>query len=423
MNIRLLFLVVIFSCGWVFSQDTVMVCIDDSIHNFSLNGSNGSNYSWEIEPSNNIASIVSGQGTDEIIVKFNSIGLIKLIVDEIDINGCSGTDSIIIDIRENPFVIISSNSYQICEGDSLKITLDSIFSEVLWSTGSTEESIYATDEGNYYAQVTDKFGCKSNSNSIYIKEYENPVADFTYYGNCINNPTIFQNNSSSTDSIQLLEWVVQSNKFYGQSFAYIFKNSQQYDIKLLITTSKGCTDSSIKLINIDLNPIADYSFYTSNPIDFDSLVYFTNLSENTISFKWSFGDSSFSDLANPVHIYQKSGVFDVQLTVSDSNLCIDSVIKQIAIKLNFNFYIPNSFTPNGNLINDSFGPVGDIFRNCKRYKFSIYNRWGERIFFSNNVSEKWDGENAQSGLYLWHLEIEDSVGEVIKRNGEVNLYR
>ena len=423
MNIRLLFLVVIFSCGRVFSQDTVMVCIDDSIHNFSLNGSNGSNYSWEIEPSNNIASIVSGQGTDEIIVKFNSIGLIKLIVDEIDINGCSGTDSIIINIRENPFVIISSNSYQICEGDSLKITLDSIFSEVLWSTGSTEESIYATDEGNYYAQVTDKFGCKSTSNSIYIKEYENPVADFTYYGNCINNPTIFQNNSSSTDSIQLLEWVVQSNKFYGQSFAYIFKNSQQYDIKLLITTNKGCTDSLIKLINIDLNPIADYSFYTSNPIDFDSLVYFTNLSENTISFKWSFGDSSFSDLENPVHIYKKSCVFDVQLTVSDSNLCIDSVIKQIAIKLNFNFYIPNSFTPNGNLINDSFGPVGDIFRNCKRYKFSIYNRWGERIFFSNNVSEKWDGENAQSGLYLWHLEIEDSVGEVIKRNGEVNLYR
>ena len=423
MNIRLLFLVFIFSCGRVFSQDTVVVCIDDSTHNFFLNGSNGSNYSWEIESSNNIASIVSGQGTDEIIVKFNSIGIIKLIVDEIDVNGCSGTDSIIIDIRENPLVIISSNSYQICEGDSLEITLDSIFSEVLWNTGSTEESIYATDEGNYYAQVTDKFGCKSNSNSIYIKEYENPVADFTYYGNCINNPTIFQNNSLSTDSIQLLEWVVQSNKFYGQSFEYIFNNSQQYDIKLLIRTNKGCTDSLIKLINIDLNPIADYSFYTSNPIDFDSLVYFTNLSENTISFKWSFGDSSFSELANPVHIYQNSGVFDVQLTVSDSNLCIDSVIKQIAIKLNFNFYIPNSFTPNGNLINDSFGPVGDIFRNCKRYKFSIYNRWGERIFYSNNIAKKWNGENAQSGLYLWHLEIEDSVGEVIKRNGEVNLYR
>ena len=256
-----------------------------------------------------------------------------------------------------------------------------------------------------------------------LKEYENPVADFTYYGNCINNPTIFQNNSSSIDSIQLLEWVVQSNKFYGQSFEYIFKNSQQYDIKLLITTNKGCTDSVVKFINIDLNPIAEYSFYTSNLIDYDSLVFFTNLSENIISYKWSFGDSSFSTLENPVHIYQKSGVFNVQLTVSDSNLCIDSVIKQIAIKLKYNFYVPNSFTPNGNLINDSFGPVGDIFRNCRRYKFSVYNRWGERIFYSNNIAKKWKGEDAQAGLYLWSLEIEDSVGEIIKRNGEVNLYR
>ena len=105
-----LFLVFIFSCGRIFSQDTVVVCIDDSIHNFSLNGSNGSNYSWEIEPSNNIAYLISGNGTDEIIVKFNSTGFFKLIVDEVDINGCSGSDSIIIDIRENPFVTISSNT-------------------------------------------------------------------------------------------------------------------------------------------------------------------------------------------------------------------------------------------------------------------------------------------------------------------------
>ena len=45
-----------------------------------------------------------------------------------------------------------------------------------------------------------------------------------------------------------------------------------------------------------------------------------------------------------------------------------------------------------------------------------------REYFSNNA-KKWKGENAQAGLYLWSLEIEDSVGEIIKRNGEVNLYR
>ena len=94
-----------FSFGKLFSKDSVIVCIDDSIHNFYINGSAGSNYNWEIESSNNIAYLISGNGTDEIIVKFNSTGFFKLIVDEIDINGCSGSDSLIFDIRENPFVI------------------------------------------------------------------------------------------------------------------------------------------------------------------------------------------------------------------------------------------------------------------------------------------------------------------------------
>ena len=87
-----------FSFGKLFSKDSVIVCIDDSIHNFYINGSAGSNYNWEIESSNNIAYLISGNGTDEIIVKFNSTGFFKLIVDEIDINGCSGSDSLIIDI-------------------------------------------------------------------------------------------------------------------------------------------------------------------------------------------------------------------------------------------------------------------------------------------------------------------------------------
>ena len=67
------------SFGKLFSKDSVIVCIDDSIHNFYINGSAGSNYNWEIESSNNTSYLISGNGTDEIIVKFNSIGFFKLI--------------------------------------------------------------------------------------------------------------------------------------------------------------------------------------------------------------------------------------------------------------------------------------------------------------------------------------------------------
>lgn len=423
MNIKLIILIFFFSNCKLFSQDSLVVCIDDSIHNFNINSSLGSTYSWEIESDEKIASIISGNGSDEIVIYSSSIGIFKLIVDEIDINGCFGTDSLIVVVKENPTTNIKLESYNICEGDSLKISLDSTFSDVFWNNGSTENTIYVYDEGEYFAELTDKFGCKSTTDTIFINQYEKPIADFSYYGNCINNPIIFQNKSLSEDEIQIKEWTVENNSFYGESFEYLFNRNQQHEVFLFIATEKGCRDSITKLINIEKPPKAEYSFFTTNSVDFDSLVYFTNTSDDVISFNWSFGDSSFSSEENPIHIYRNSGIYNVKLIVSDSNFCIDSVVKQIAIKIKSYLYIPNTFTPDYNSINDSFAPVGNLLKKCKSYKFFIYNRWGERIFYSSSISEKWDGKNAQAGLYIWFLEIEDSVGEIIKRTGEVKLYR
>ena len=52
------------------------------------------------------------------------------------------------------------------------------------------------------------------------------------------------------------------------------------------------------------------------------------------------------------------------------------------------FYVPNAFTPNDDLINDHFTPKGT---NYKYYEMSIYNRWGEQIFFTRNIMTGWDG--------------------------------
>ena len=53
----------------------------------------------------------------------------------------------------------------------------------------------------------------------------------------------------------------------------------------------------------------------------------------------------------------------------------------------------------------------------------LYIIVGVREYFIQIIFKKWEEKMHKSGLYLWSLEIEDSVGEIIKRNGEVNLYR
>lgn len=67
-------------------------------------------------------------------------------------------------------------------------------------------------------------------------------------------------------------------------------------------------------------------------------------------------------------------------------------------------YIPNTFTPNGDGINDEFGAYGT---NIETFEMEIYNRWGEIIFRSNGIEKRWDGyykgNLSQDGIYVYKI--------------------
>ncbi len=84
------------------------------------------------------------------------------------------------------------------------------------------------------------------------------------------------------------------------------------------------------------------------------------------------------------------------------------------------FYIPNAFTPNGDLINDVFKIEG--MSDSSDSSIQIFNRWGSLIFSSENAAQGWDGriqgENAPPGVYLYVIDVD---GE--KSAGDVTLLR
>ena len=111
------------------------------------------------------------------------------------------------------------------------------------------------------------------------------------------------------------------------------------------------------------------------------------------------------------------------LTVTDSNMCVDSVMHSIIMYYDFVLYLPSAFTPNDDDDNDTFGPKGIRMDKYKSYEFSIYNQWGERIFETTDINEWWDGSEAPVDVYSWVILITDELGEVRKRNGLVTLIR
>ena len=100
--------------------------------------------------------------------------------------------------------------------------------------------------------------------------------------------------------------------------------------------------------------------------------------------------------------------------------CSDSITKQVIVHPNFELYIPDAFTPDSDRINDYFGCKG---YGIASYSIRILNRWGELVFYSNDIGVVWDGKNAINGVYAYRIDIEDMIGKSHYFEGEITLIR
>jgi gliding motility-associated-like protein len=114
---------------------------------------------------------------------------------------------------------------------------------------------------------------------------------------------------------------------------------------------------------------------------------------------WNFGDGNVSNQEYPEHLFQGTNDgYTITLIASTSMGCMDSTSLFIDANLGAVYYIPNSFTPDGNQFNQTFRPVFTTGISADEYEMLIFNRWGEIMFESKNIYEGWDGSYGVEGL-------------------------
>ena len=209
-----------------------------------------------------------------------------------------------------------------------------------------------------------------------------------------------------------------------------------YDVTLTVTTtspSGQCSNSLTKpgYITIFENPVADFTMDPNPTTMFDPTINFYDASTtnalNINSWAWNIAGLDSSSLQNPSHTFpQDTGNYLVTLTIVDDNGCSDSVTYTAIVKGEFAVFIPNSFTPNGDGLNDEFFPKGYGFGK-DNFSFFIFNRWGELLYESHSKLAPWNGnfkgENVPNGTYVWRLEFNGINGILHKEVGKVNLIR
>jgi gliding motility-associated-like protein len=149
-----------------------------------------------------------------------------------------------------------------------------------------------------------------------------------------------------------------------------------------------------------------------------------------VDYFWHFGDGATSNEQNPSHDFNISeeGDFVVQLIAYSSLGCSDTAYAIIQVQEDLIFFVPNTFTPDGNAHNQTFLPIFTSGFDPYNFNLLIFNRWGEILFESNNHLVGWDGtyngEVVKDGAYIWKIVFKTKNSDERQvHHGHVNLLR
>jgi len=203
------------------------------------------------------------------------------------------------------------------------------------------------------------------------------------------------------------------------------------DYEIMVSDFNGCSVdiySTVQLIN---PPQADF-LTRSHPTEITNPdVLFDNESFNAFSYEWIFGDNTNSYDENPWHTYEDAGTYLVELIAySEPEFgCTDTAYGYVTVEPLYTFYVPNSFTPDGDGLNDNWGPAGQFFEE-ESYNLKVYDRWGKIMFNTDNPNQYWNGRylntgsQVKTGVYVYIFELKKwNTFEPKTIDGIVTIYR
>src|SRR6185312_5438224 len=202
-----------------------------------------------------------------------------------------------------------------------------------------------------------------------------------------------------------------------------------YNVRLKAFVSLGCSDTTSATITIHQNPTIAGPKVITTPVGVPVTIPFT-YSSGVTAWAWTpVANLSCSDCANPVATLTFAQTYSVLVT--DSNSCTDTASILIKTACNEeNYFLPNTFSPNGDGVNDYFYPRGTSLYNIQ--SMTVFNRWGQMVFQRKNFPANaermgWNGtvngRPAPSDAYVYVVEVICNNAQVIALHGNVTLIR
>lgn len=279
------------------------------------------------------------------------------------------------------------------------------------STSKGDEVTASPTITTIYTLTVKEAGCTDTATYL-IKVLPTPIMDFepSYNSGC-ENLTVAFNDMTKDATNWIWDFGDGSPLSNEENPTHVYPKPGVYNVTLRAQGLGGCPEKTEFKRAVTVGQTAK-AYYNASVTDKDTLylpetnVWFRDSSINAVSWYWNFGDGQASTDPNPAHRYERPGLYDAELTVRDTNGCVNSY-KRVFLIMEPTLSIPNVFTPGPDASGgDGVNDVWHIpYRGVESFRVAVFDRWGNEVFISNDKNFGWDGGTVPSGVYFYMVKI------------------
>lgn len=367
--------------------DDGIVCAGDS-YNITLPGP-PYHYVWN-------------DGSTDSQRSFSQAGTYSVVV---SLNGCESTETFDVEIIPVPEFDLGLPQ-AICNGESVVLQVDLPGGvEVLWSNGKTSKAILVTTAGIFSATATVD-NCSFTDN-VTVSILQNPTIT-------LSGPTTICTGDKADITVSQSNYQYLWNDGSTQNSISINKGGI-YSIEATDLVTGCIGTASIEVSKLPAPGVNLAEFFELCTGKTKTIVA---IPVNKSELIWEDGST------NTNYEITEAGTYSVTATTECGSITKSIVV--IEKNCSQTLFIPNTFTPDGDGLNDIFKAIG---QGITLFKIQVYNRWGELVFISDDIKTGWNGNFmnnsyfVESGVYSWIVEIEYEDGYSEVKRGSVRMMR
>jgi gliding motility-associated-like protein len=310
-----------------------------------------------------------------------------------------------------PDAQIAADDLSLCPGD-MTVLMGSGGDSYEWNGAAAGAELVVDEAGAYV--LTALNDCGSDQATVNVIWDQVPVANLTngnQFAICNGDQALVQ--VSGTGTFHWSDGAVANSQVFGETGEYY------------VYAQATCgTDTAF--FEVVEEQIIAQAFVTPVSGEAPLEVEFSNETANASIIQWVFELGQVGSGQEAIHTYDESGTYTAQLNVTSALGCEDKLNIAIVVgACSFRLYLPNSFTPDNDGVNDQMKVEGQCVR---AFEWHIFDRWGREVFFSQDKDARWSGADASGyavsdGDYPYWVQILDSNGETHRFSGSITVLR